>query len=145
MLPTKPTPRNAASRRAPWAWWASKRPSLIGFFILASLFGRGSDIAPHFEEAAVASRRAAILSLCKIPALFVIGVARGQNTMDNDIIVLMAILFAALEIIFYISAAQTFLQPSSISESARMPHRLSETISRFAQTVLHRFPISSSY
>ena len=81
-------------------------PDFIGFFILARLFGRGSDIAPHFEEAAVASRRAAILSLCKIPALFVIGVARGQNTMDNDIIVLMAVLFAALEIIFYISAAK---------------------------------------
>jgi hypothetical protein len=82
-------------------------PDFIGYFILASFFLRGADTAPHFEEAAISLRRMGILSLCKIPAIFIIAVARGQNTMDNDVIALMAVTFAALEITFSIPAIKS--------------------------------------
>lgn len=79
-------------------------PDFIGFLILAAFFDKGADASPYFDEAASGCRRLALISLLKIPAMIVITMARSKNSLDNDIIALMALTFSVMEIIFLLPA-----------------------------------------
>ena len=79
-------------------------PDFLGYFILAKFFERASDAAPYFEEARLAFIRLAYVNLGKIPAFILVRIVRSTNTLDNDIVALMALVFAALEIIYLIPA-----------------------------------------
>ena len=88
-------------------------PDFIGYFILAHSFERASDCAPYFAEARSSFIKLGFVSLLKIPALFVAVFARSQNTMDNDIIVLLTLLFTIAEIILVISAVKNIFDALS--------------------------------
>ena len=77
-------------------------PDFLGYFILFSVFTKAADCAPFFQEARGGFCKLGLVSLMKIPALVITVFARSKNTLDNDIIVLMALLFMILEIIFLI-------------------------------------------
>ncbi len=98
-------------------------PDFIGFFILARVFEKAADCAPYFEEARVDFLKLGMLSLMKIPAMFIIVFARSKNTFDNDIIVLSTLIFSIAEILLTIIAIQhlftalTYLGNRSTAES----------------------------
>ena len=79
-------------------------PDFIGFFLLAKFFDKAADCAPYFEEARSAFMKLGFISLAKIPAFFIIIAVRSGNVLDNDIIALMALVFAVLELIYLIPA-----------------------------------------
>lgn len=79
-------------------------PDFIGFFILAKFFEKASDAAPYFEEARSAFMKLGFISLSKIPALLIILAVRSGNLLDNDIVALMTLIFAVLELIYIIPA-----------------------------------------
>ncbi len=79
-------------------------PDFIGFFILAKFFDKASDCAPYFEEARSAFMKLGFINLAKIPALLIILAVRSENLLDNDIIALMTLIFAVLELIYVIPA-----------------------------------------
>lgn len=81
-------------------------PDFIGFFILARFFERGADCAPYFEEASVGFQKLFWLNIAKIPAFMITIAAKSNNARDNDIVALMAISFAALELVFAIPAVK---------------------------------------
>ncbi len=74
-------------------------PDFIGCFILVSVFRGASFVAPYFSEARVWLKRLAIVSLLKLPALAAVVAIRAQNTQDNDVIALVAVVFLALDLI----------------------------------------------
>lgn len=79
-------------------------PDFIGFFILAKFFERAADCAPYFEEARAAFVKLGFINLFKTPALIIVRLVRSGNTLDNDILALMTLLFSALELIYLIPA-----------------------------------------
>ena len=81
-------------------------PDFVAFFILARVFDKASDCAPHFEEARVGFLRLAYLSVAKIPALAIIVIAREGNTSDNDIIALFCLVFAAIELLLLLTTVK---------------------------------------
>ena len=85
-------------------------PDFIGFFILAKFFERASVSVPYFEEARVDFLRLAYVSIAKIPAFILITFVRGQNTLDNDILCLASVSFAAIEIILTVKAARNIFK-----------------------------------
>ena len=92
-------------------------PDFIGFFILAKFFERAADAAPYFDEAKKAFTRLCIISSAKLPALLIVTMIRSANTLDNDVVALMALVFAALELIYVIPAINnTFAALSYLGE-----------------------------
>ena len=81
-------------------------PDFVGWLILAKLFEKASYSAPYFEEARVGFIKLAFINLAKIPALFLIIFAKGQNTLDNDVFALVSFVFAVAEAVFTIKAAK---------------------------------------
>ena len=81
-------------------------PDFIAYFILARLFDGPSLAVPYFEEAKRAFIKLGFINLAKIPALFIIAAVRSKNTMDNDVVALASLVFAALEIIYLIPAVK---------------------------------------
>lgn len=79
-------------------------PDFLGYFILARQFERAADCAPYFEEARAGFFRLGIVSIMKIPALLIAMFARSANTMDNDIVVLLTLVFTIAEICIIITA-----------------------------------------
>lgn len=79
-------------------------PDFIGFFILAKFFEKAADCAPYFEEARSAFMKLGFISLAKIPALLIVLAVRSGNLLDNDIVALMTLIFAVLELIYIIPA-----------------------------------------
>ena len=81
-------------------------PDFIGYIILARLFERAADAAPYFEEARAAFVKLAYVSIAKIPAIVIVTTTRMGNVQDHDIVALMTLIFAVLEILFIIPAAK---------------------------------------
>ena len=77
-------------------------PDFIGYFILAKFFERAADSAPYFEEARSAFFKLGLISLAKIPALVIVVIVRSGNVIDNDIVALMALIFAVVELLYLI-------------------------------------------
>ena len=75
-------------------------PDFIAYFIIFSLISEAADLAPHFAQARDSAKKLALLGLFKIPAAFLILVARSNNTMDSNLIPTFAIVFAVFEMIF---------------------------------------------
>ena len=74
-------------------------PDFVAYFILARVFDKASDCAPHFDEARRGFLRLGYLCLAKIPALIIIVSTRSVNVGDNDIIALFCLIFATAEIL----------------------------------------------
>ena len=97
-------------------------PDFIGFFILARFFERAADAAPYFEEARRAFLKLAYISLSKIPALMIVAFVRSKNTTDNDIVTLLALVFATLELIYLIPAIKNIFDALSyLGERGNVP------------------------
>ncbi len=79
-------------------------PDFIGYIILAKIFERAADSAPYFEEARSAFMKLAYIGIAKIPAIVIVTATRMGNVQDHDIVALMTLVFATLEIIFLIPA-----------------------------------------
>lgn len=79
-------------------------PDFIGYFILASIFVRAADAAPHFEEARGAFLRLGYINLAKIAGIIIVGLVRSGNTHDYDIYALTSLVFAVVEIIYLMPA-----------------------------------------
>ncbi len=88
-------------------------PDFIAYFILAKVFLPASDMAPHFEEARRNFIRLGYINLAKIPGLLIITTVRSGNTLDNDIVALLAFCFAVIELIFLIPAIQNIFDALS--------------------------------
>ncbi|MBE6634807.1 MAG: hypothetical protein E7617_01215 [Ruminococcaceae bacterium] len=81
-------------------------PDFIGYIILAKLFERAADSTPYFEEARAAFMKLAYISIAKIPAIVIVTTTRMGNVQDHDIVALMTLVFATIEIIFLIPAVK---------------------------------------
>ena len=79
-------------------------PDFIGYFILAKFFEKAADAAPFFDEARSAFLKLGYISLAKIPALALVLIIRSHNTLDNDIVALMSLAFAVIELMYLIPA-----------------------------------------
>ncbi len=79
-------------------------PDFIGCLIIAHLLTAPSLVAPYFSEARTWAYRAAAVSALKLPTLVAVVMIRSQNTQDNDVIALVAIVFLTLELICFIPA-----------------------------------------
>lgn len=88
-------------------------PDFIGFFILAKFFDKAADCAPYFEEARSAFMKLGFINLAKIPALIVVIIIRSGNVIDNDIVALMALLFAVLELLYILPAIKSLFDALS--------------------------------
>ena len=77
-------------------------PDFIAYFILARLFEDAADSAPYFEETRVGFIRLAWVNLSKIVGLFLIGIERSRNSFNNDIVPLVSLVFATVELIILI-------------------------------------------
>ena len=85
-------------------------PDFIACFIIAKYLTYPSYRAPFFEEARVAFKKLAYLSLARIPAFIVISYARGQNVQDNDTAVLFTLVFAFIEAILLYQATTSLFK-----------------------------------
>ena len=74
-------------------------PDFIAYFLIFSVISEAKDLAPHFSQAAEATKKLAILCLAKIPASFITLVARSHNTQDANLIPTFALIFAVFEMI----------------------------------------------
>lgn len=105
-------------------------PDFIAYFLLFSVLSEASDLAPHFAQAREACKKMAILGLFKIPALFIIMVARSHNTTDSNLIPTFAIIFAIFEMIlgytflYHVTEALFYLGERSDASSLISPFRL---------------------
>ncbi len=88
-------------------------PDFIGYFILAKVFLRAADAAPYFEEARSSFVKLAYINLAKLLGLAVIGIVRSGNAGDYAIYALMALVFAALELIYLIPAIKNIFSALS--------------------------------
>ena len=88
-------------------------PDFIGFFILAKFLEKAADAAPYFEEAREAFLKLGFVNLFKFPALILVRAVRSHNTLDNDILALMTLVFAVLEIIYLIPAIKNLFDALS--------------------------------
>lgn len=73
-------------------------PDFIAYIIFARMLRYAKDRAPYFEEAQASFIKLAILSAFKIPAYFVITIARAGNVHDYDIRTLFAFAFGVTEL-----------------------------------------------
>ena len=74
-------------------------PDFIACAIIVRMLGYAADRAPFFEEARADFLKLCFVSLAKIPAFFIISIARNSNTLDNDTTVLFTFVFSLVEII----------------------------------------------
>ena len=74
-------------------------PDFIACAIIVRLLYYVADRAPFFEEARADFLKLGFVSLAKIPAFFIISIARNSNTLDNDTTVLFTFVFSLMEII----------------------------------------------
>ena len=79
-------------------------PDFVAYFLLARSFLFASDCAPYFEEARVAFKRLGWLSFCKVFGLALIFIVKRGNSLDNDIIPLVTLVFAVCEALLTFSA-----------------------------------------
>ena len=85
-------------------------PDFVAWFILARLFDRAADAAPHFEEARAGFVRLGIISILRIPVFALILFVKGKDPTDNNIITLATFTMAAIEGVLTVMAAKnTFL------------------------------------
>ena len=105
-------------------------PDFIAYFIIFSLLSEAADLAPHFAQARDSAKKLALIGLFKIPAAFLILVARSNNTMDSNLIPTFAIVFAVFEMIFgyvflyHISEALFYLGERSEATALISPFRI---------------------
>ncbi len=105
-------------------------PDFIAYFLIYSVISEAADLAPHFAQARDACKRLAILGLFKIPASFLILLARSHNTMDSNLIPTFAIVFAIFEMIlgytfiYHTSEALFYLGERSDAAALISPFRL---------------------
>lgn len=85
-------------------------PDFIGYFILVKVFDVAADCAPYFEEARSGFLKLAYVSLAKIPATVIMMIAQANNTVDNDIVALFSLVFAAIEIILLIPTVRNIFE-----------------------------------
>lgn len=83
-------------------------PDFLGYAILVAMFSRAADTAPYFDEAVTAFRRLFLLTLGKIPGELLILFVRRQNTADQDIRALVALVFAVAEAVLLCCAVRAF-------------------------------------
>lgn len=88
-------------------------PDFIGYFILARFFEKAADCAPYFEEARSAFVKLGFVNLLKIPAIVIMMTVRAGNTQDNDVVALMALVFATAEIILLVPAVKNIFDALS--------------------------------
>lgn len=88
-------------------------PDFIGYFILARFFEKAADCAPYFEEARAAFVKLGFVNLFKIPAIVVMMTVRSGNTHDNDVVALLALVFATAEIILLVPAVKNIFDALS--------------------------------
>ena len=81
-------------------------PDFIAWFILARLFERAANSAPHFEEARVCFVRLGWLNLAKIPAFILVMFVRSSDVFDNNIYALASFSFAVGEFLLIIPAVK---------------------------------------
>ena len=81
-------------------------PDFIAWFILAKLFERAADSAAYFEEARSAFLKLGWVSLMKIPALVIVLLIKGKNTLDNDVFALASFTFGVVEAILSVIAVR---------------------------------------
>ena len=81
-------------------------PDFIAWFILARLFERAANSAPHFEEARVCFVRLGWLNLAKIPAFIIVMFVRSSDVFDNNIYALASFSFAVGEFLLIIPAVK---------------------------------------
>jgi len=79
-------------------------PDFVAYFIIAISLGYASDRSPYFAEARADFFKLCIVSLAKIPALFIQMLVRSGNVGDNDVGALFAFTFGVIEIIITVSA-----------------------------------------
>ena len=79
-------------------------PDFIAYFLLARAFLYAADRAPHFEEARIAFKRLGWLNFFKFFGLAVMVFVKSENSSENDIIPLVTLVFAVLEILLVIVA-----------------------------------------
>ncbi len=77
-------------------------PDFIAYFLLARAFIYAADCAPYFEEARIALKRLGWLNFFKFFGLLVMLLVKRENSSENDIIPLVTLIFAVLEIILVI-------------------------------------------
>ena len=71
-------------------------PDFIACAIIVRLLYYVADRAPFFEEARADFLKLGFVSLAKIPAFFIISIARNSNTLDNDTTVLFTFVFSKI-------------------------------------------------
>lgn len=105
-------------------------PDFIAYFLLFSVISEAADLAPHFSQARDGAKKLAILGLLKIPAAFLITVARSNNTMDSNLIPTFAIIFAVFEMIlgytflYHVSEGLFYLGERSHATALIQPFRI---------------------
>ncbi len=105
-------------------------PDFIAYFLIFSVISEAADLAPHFAQAGDTARKLAILGLFKIPASFLVLLARSHNTMDSNLIPTFAIVFAVFEMIlgytfiYHISEALFYLGERSEATALISPFRI---------------------
>ncbi len=105
-------------------------PDFIAYFIIFSIISEAADLAPHFSQARDAAKKLAIVGLFKIPAVFIILVARSHNTMDSNLVPTFAIIFAVVEMfwgyifLYRISEALFYLGERSEATALISPFRI---------------------
>ena len=85
-------------------------PDFVAYFLLARLFLRAADAAAYFEEARAAFIKLGWLSILKLPAFLLTQLIRQKNANDNDIVALVSLVFAVMEIIFLVSAIRNIFE-----------------------------------
>lgn len=76
-------------------------PDLIGYLLLARLFGKYKDYAPYFAEVHSALLKLALVSAAKIPAMMIMF---ANMSSGRDIVPLFTLSFAVIELILLIPA-----------------------------------------
>ena len=109
-------------------------PDFIAYFIVYRMLTRASDRAPYFAEARQAVKLLGWLTLAKLPALILLGGAKNSDAFGNDMMALMSIAFATLELILMIQATRNLFDAF---------FRLGERTD--ALSLIRPYPISKSH
>lgn len=113
MIKNRPSP-TAGGRRAPYLatlialillfnpnfFIVDPLPDLIAFALLSALLRHAADCAPYFEEARGAIRKLFWIQLLKLPALLLVFAIKSKNTLDNDTVALVSLIFAVADILY---------------------------------------------
>lgn len=81
-------------------------PDFIAYFIINRMLTRAADRAPYFAEAKQAVKLLAWLTFAKLPALILLGASKSNDAFGNDMMALMSIAFATLEVILMLQATR---------------------------------------